>query len=231
MVPPEAQCKRLEITNRETAKALFDIKQRTMLAPFFDSSLSISDAAAATGTLPTTMLYFVRRMIDQRVLVSGESETRNGRTVRRFITAAREFYVSADIVDELLIVPERQYQHCFNEAFHYEVLRYHVQIQKVGALVHLLPNGIVQLTGTLSDEDWVPGKNGPIVTFEWSAFSLSDQDAKQLQSDLAALSAKYQKFPTGEKTYYLGLQLAPVPPCHTADRTGPIANRVKEKAK
>jgi hypothetical protein len=206
--------KRLEVRDPGAVKALFDNKQRSLLSPFFNERISIAEAAKRTDALPSTMLQFVRRMAKAGILMHVDDARRNGRKVRRYTTAADELFVAIDSAEEVLVQPERRFQQLYNEALHAEVLQHHYNVEPLGALVRCLPNGVVEMTGALGDGEWLPGRNGPIIVFEWTMLKLDTENARMFQSELAGLMLKYRNLPFGDRPFYFGLHLAPVPESH-----------------
>jgi hypothetical protein len=124
--------KRLDVRNPEGVKALFDNKQRTLLSPYFNEPVSIAEAATRADALPSTMLQFVRRMSKVGILTHVDDIRRNGRKVRRYSTAADEFFIAIDVAEDLLISPERKFQQLYNEALHTEVVNHHYGVEPLG---------------------------------------------------------------------------------------------------
>jgi hypothetical protein len=213
--------KRTTITDPGLIKALFDTNQRTMLAPFFARPVSVGEAAELTDSLSTTMLYFVRRMTTAGVLLHVDSVRRSSRRVKRYTTAADEFYVPIEAIEEELLGPQRRFQSAFNEALQTEVIRYNYEVEPTGALIRVLPTGAIQLTGALGEKDWIPGENGPAVMFDWAIVALSTESARMFQRELFALTKRYQQLPPGGTPHYVGIHFAPIPTSH---RVGQIAN-------
>jgi predicted transcriptional regulator len=206
--------KRLDVRNPEGVKALFDNKQRTLLSPYFNEPVSIAEAATRADALPSTMLQFVRRMNKVGILTHVDDVRRNGRKVRRYSTAADEFFIAIDVAEDLLISPERKFQQLYNEALHTEVVHHHYKVEPLGALVRCLPNGVVEMSGALGEGDWVPGQNGPLILFEWTMLKLNEPDARAFQHELASLTRRYRTLPFGDRPFYFGLHFAPVPDSH-----------------
>jgi hypothetical protein len=206
--------KRIEIRNSDGVKALFDNKQRTLLSPFFNEAISIAEAASRSDSLPSTMLQFVRRMNRIGILRYVDDGRRNGRKVRRYATAANEFFVPIDAAEDVLLSPERKFQQLYNEALHTEVVHHHYNIEPVGAVVRCLPNGVVEMNGALGDGEWVPGRNGPLLVFEWTMLRLDESAARAFQAELVSLTQKYRTLPFGDRAFYFGLHFAPVPDTH-----------------
>jgi hypothetical protein len=206
--------RRISITEPETVKALFDNRQRAMLAPFFAGPTTITEAADLTSSLPTTMLYFVRRMVKSGALIHVDEVRRSGKLVKRFCTAADELFMPIEAAEDVLLVPQRRYQSLFNEALSDEIVRHHYEVAPTGALVRLVENGAVQLTGAVGKGDWLPGENGPRVLFEWTMLRLRSEDAIALQQELHELMQKYRTLPFGDQDFYLGVNFAPVPATH-----------------
>jgi hypothetical protein len=206
--------KRIEIRTPDGVKALFDNKQRTLLSPFFNEPLSIAEAAGRADSLPSTMLQFVRRMDRFGILHHVDDVRRNGRQVRRFTTTADEFFIAIDAAEDVLLSPERRFQQLYNEALHTEVVHHHYEIEPVGALIRCLPNGVVEMHGALGDRDWTPGRNGPLIVFEWTMLRLDETTARAFQGELSSLAEKYRTLPFGDRGFYFGLHFAPVPDTH-----------------
>jgi predicted transcriptional regulator len=211
--PLGTQHSTIEIRNTEAIKALFDNRQRSLLSPFFQPA-SISQAAEALDALPSTMLQFVRRMVQHGVLVPVDKVRRSGKQVQRYQTVAEELFIPLELCEDLLLLPEKRFHGLYCEALKEEVLSYHYKIQPVGAVVRSLPNGVVQLDGALGPEPWVPGTIGPMVTFEWTMLRLHEQEARRFQAELAQLILRFRTLPYGDHPYYFGMHFAPVPAHH-----------------
>jgi hypothetical protein len=219
---------RLIVRDVEAVKALFDNRQRAMLAPFFLGRATVSDAASQTEALPTTMLYFVRRMVKCGLLISIDEVRRSGKPVKRYCTSAKEFLVPVDMSEDFLLYPERRFQALFNEAMRDEIVRYNYQEEPVGALIKCKPNGVVSMSGGRGAGTSEAGvsqaeasqarANGPLVYFDWSVVRLSEEDARSFQRELAALSRKYRDLPEGDRSFYVGSHFAPLPTQHPPHR-------------
>jgi predicted transcriptional regulator len=207
---------RIEVRGVEGVKALFDNKQRTLLSPFFNEALSITEAANRSAALPSTMLQFVRRMNKLGILQFVDEVRRSGKKVRRYTTTAQEFFVPIDAAEEVLLTPERKFQQLYNEALLTEVVNHHYNVEPVGAIVRCLPNGVVEMNGALGDGDWIPGRNGPRIVFEWTMLRLDEADARAFQAELVSLTQRYRTLPYGDRPFYFGLHFAPVPETHPA---------------
>jgi hypothetical protein len=210
--------KRKTITDGDAVKALFDNHQRTLLAPFFAGPISVTEAAELADALPTTMLYLVRRLVKSGILHEVDQVRRSGKLVRRYETVAREFFIPIDISNDLLVQPSRKYQQQFNEAMVEELLQHHYNVEPMGSIIRRYSNGVVAITGGVGDGYWTPGVNGPPVIFGWAVLKLSDDDAREFQMQLAELMNKFRTKPEGDRSYYAGLQFAPVPATHVQRR-------------
>jgi hypothetical protein len=215
---------RIIVTDKDTIMSLFDNRQRGMLGPFFQGPTSIADAAKQTNSLPTTMLYFVRRMEKAGVLMKHDKVRSTGKSVARYMTCADELYIPVDAAEDLMVVPERRYQTLYNEAFVHEIVSHHHEVEPLGARIRCLKNGSVDLTGNLLHGDFVPGENGPLVVFEWSTLKLDEPQAREFQAELFALIKRYRALPLGKKTFYFGLHLAPAPSHHKNSLETQIGN-------
>jgi hypothetical protein len=209
-----SRVQRLEVRDPEAAKALFDTKQRVLFAPFFAAPTTVSEAAEATSTLPSTMLYFIRRMVALGLLEVTDQVRRSGKLVNQYRAAADEYYLPIEVTEEFLLWPNRRFQNAFNEGLREEILHHHYNVAPLGALIRPAANGVVQLTGALPTGDWIPGENGPRVFFEWTMLRLDPDAAKSFLQELSELSNRYLQLPYGEDAFYVGLQFAPVPDTH-----------------
>jgi hypothetical protein len=202
-----------EVRNPEAIKALFDNRQRSLLAPFFQPT-TITEAAHAVDALGTTMLQFVRRMVRFGVLEHVDTARRSGKRVRQYQTVANELFIPIDLAEDVMMTPEKRFHALYADAMREEVVSYHYKVEPVGAVIRALPNGVVTIDGRLGKEPWVPGRSGPLVVFEWSMLGLDELDARAFQAELASLIGRYRYLPLGERPFYFGLHLAPVPDHH-----------------
>jgi hypothetical protein len=202
-----------EVRNPEAIKALFDNKQRSLLGPFFQP-VTITEAAQSLDALGTTMLQFVRRMVRFGILQHVDTVRRSGKRVRRYQTVADELFVPIDLAEDVMLIPEKRFHALYSEAMRDEVVSYHYKVEPIGAVVRALPNGVINLDGRLGKQPWVPGKSGPLVVFEWSMLRLDEAEARAFQAELVTLIDRYRHLPYGERPFYFGLHLAPVPDHH-----------------
>ncbi len=210
--------KRMVLTDLDAVKALFDNHQRTLLAPFFEGPISVTEASEQAGALPTTMLYLVRRLVKSGVLHEVDQVRRSGKLVRRYETVAKEFFIPIDVSDDLLVQPSRKYQQQFNEAMIEEMLKHHYNVESMGTIVRKYSNGVVAMTGGVGDGYWTPGVNGPPVVFGWAVLKLREEDAREFQAQLGELMNRFRNKPEGDRAFYAGLQFAPVPATHVQRR-------------
>jgi hypothetical protein len=203
-----------EVRNPQAIKALFDNKQRSLLGPFFQP-VTITEAAQALDALGTTMLQFVRRMVRFGVLEHVDTVRRSGKQVRRYQTVAHELFVPVDLAEDVMMSPEKRFHALYADAMRQEVVSYHYKVEPLGAVIRALPNGVVTVEGRLGNQPWVPGKSGPLVMFEWSMLRLDESEARAFQAELASLIERYRHLPFGERPFYFGLHLAPVPDHHS----------------
>ncbi len=211
--PAELRPHTVEVRHAEAIKALFDNKQRTLLAPFFEP-VSIAEAAVAVDALPTTVLQYVRRMVKFGVVTRIDIVRRHGKRVQRYQTVADELFVPLNLCEEVMLLPEKRFHALYTEAMREEFLRYHYNVQPIGAVVRRLPNGVIHLDGKLGPDNELPDKGGPLVTFEWSMLRLDDANAREFQAELRLLIRKFRQLPYGDRPFYFGMHFAPVPEHH-----------------
>ncbi len=108
MTTEPARPRRATISNPAAARALFDNRQRHILAPFLSGPRTISQAALETGTRLGTVAAMVSRLVSVGLLRSLDTVRQSGKVVARYAAIADELFVPLDVSEEFLMRPETQ---------------------------------------------------------------------------------------------------------------------------
>jgi hypothetical protein len=209
--------RRATISNPAAARVLFDNRQRNIFAPFLVGPRTISSVAEETGTLLGTVAAMVKRLLALGVVESVDTVRQSGKQVTRYATVADELFVPLDVSEEFLMLPEAQWHKIYLEALRHTALEHHYNVEPIGMVMSLSPQGRVSLDIDISNSPWEPPKNGPFVYFNRSALRLTREDAESLIRELIELEARYETKPVGDVDYYIGAQMVAVPPTHKAN--------------
>lgn len=192
------------------------------IEPFLGVDRSVSEAAAATGERPNTVLRRVRRLEQLGLVEVVETVPRAGRAIRRYRTTADVFFVpfeatGADSLESA--IAER-------DAYHERLLRTNVvrarteAMETYGTRIYRDARGRLQVQTALSPDAnaTLLADDMPAALSAWrDGLTLDFEDAKSLQRELFDLVLRYGRR-TGAQRYVVHVGLAPIVRDH--DRGG-----------
>lgn len=187
------------------------------LGVFLGQEKTVREAAHALGLERHRMLYWVKKLQTAGLIREVRTETHKGKTVRWFRAVADRFeipldHVEAVTLEELLghfdAMWTRHLTHELVETTHRHIEDVHhhqVWISGVGEVKIDLGTQGRGLHQHLLREDL------PAVLTHWETLSLSQEQAKQLQQELAQLISRYREN-SGGRQHLLRVALTPVQP-------------------
>lgn len=90
-----------KVNDVEVAQILADVTRARLLKPFFDSDVTLSDAARKLDIKLTTLLYHVTKFIRLGLIQVTKKEARKGKALKYYRTTAKAFFVPFDITPSL----------------------------------------------------------------------------------------------------------------------------------
>jgi hypothetical protein len=187
------------VTDPEMARLLNDPAVFRLFRPFFNRETTITAAAMQAKVTVMQMYRQVKRMSDLGLLVVAREEARKGKAIKHYRSVATKFYLPLALLPQATLE-----EHLLAED---DVWRRRL----VRSLVALNPNGMraqgvyvfrddlgrtrkvsgpAQGLGQLP-EATADGSLLPAVWADWSLVRLSDEDARSLCQEMAALFRRY----------------------------------------
>jgi len=218
----------LSIGDQLVARMVTDPATRRYLEPLLIREHSASELAAAVGVPLSTALYRIRRFIDAGLIVETRQSPRGGRPIRHYGAVADGFFVpfdatSLDAVE--LLAPEvfRPWHDLLTTNIGRAWLEASGDAGTLGFRLIVDENGVIQRDivpvaapegAPVDPQQFFMGllsNDAPAVWDTWGRLSLMPEDAKELQRELAALLARYQRRErAGARRHIVRLAMAPV---------------------
>lgn len=202
------------VTDKEAAAALIDPGSLRRLAPFIGRTLSVSQAAQASGEKPNTTLKRVRRFADLGLVVVADEVARAGRPIKLYRAVADTFFVPFEATDaESLEVALAERDRFAEQLLRRNVVKARLDsIGTWGTRIYRDARGRLQVQTALTPSSNVTSLDAgsPAVLSAWrDSLTLDFDDAKALQREMFALLQRYLK-KDGAQRYVVHLAMAPV---------------------
>ena len=204
----------MAVSSTAAARILLRPEERRFLEPFLGRELSAGQAARELGLPVEKLAYRVRALTAKGLLQVTRTVPRKGRAVTMYRGPA-EIQASLDLL------PYEDVRGFFElvdsglrDVFLGSVARL---AQRAGlrdwvVRLYRADDGGIRLDLAPDGGTWDPGvllsEKAPAVMLNWVPLALDDEQAKQLQQEMVALIARYQR-PATTSTHLLGLFLTP----------------------
>ncbi|GEM49551.1 hypothetical protein DC3_51860 [Deinococcus cellulosilyticus NBRC 106333 = KACC 11606] len=205
----------LQVHDPATVHLLTHPRSLQHLGVFLGQEKTVREAAQDLGLEPHRMLYWVKKLLSAGLIREVRTAKQQGKTIRWYRAVADRFDIplkhipSGTLEDLMGHFDAHQARHLTRELVettHRSVLdvhRHQVWIGGVGEVQLDLGTDGRRLHGHLLQEGL------PAVLTHWATLSLSQEQAKQLQQELAQVISRYQK-PSGSQKHLLRIALTPV---------------------
>lgn len=202
------------VTDPAAASALLDPTTVRHLAPFLGSELSVTEAAAATGEKPNTVLKRVRRLVDLGLLEVTQVRERAGRPIRLYSAVADVFFVPFEVTEaESLEAALAERERYAEELLRRNVVKTRMEaLGNWGTRIYRDGRGRLQVQTAVTPDANVTMLDpaAPAVLSAWrDSLMLDYEDAKAMQREMFDLLARYLD-KEGSQRYVVHLALAPV---------------------
>lgn len=200
--------------NEEQAKLLTDPAGRRWLEPFLGAEKSLSEVAAELGCALDTLLYRVRKLQHAGLVDVVRVQKRAGRPIKIYRAVADGFFVPFGLtpfaaLEERILAQTLPH----TEALAAETARMLQESAWLGSRVYRNARGEVWNDSAPLPQARRERAEALPITFDViSDLYLGDDDARQLQDELAALWSRYQaksEPPTGKRRYLFQLAFVP----------------------
>lgn len=220
----------LSIDDQTVARMVTDPTTRRYLEPLLVREHSASELATAVGVPLSTALYRIRRFIESGLVAETRRSPRGGRPIRHYRAVADGFFVPfvATPLDAVeLLAPEvfRPWSDLLTSNIARAWLEASGDAGSLGFRLAVDESGVIQRdivpvtapAGSPVDPQaffvGLLSSDAPAVWDTWGRISLMPEDAKELQRELAALLARYQRRErAGARRHIVRLAMAPVDP-------------------
>ena len=205
----------MAVSSTAAARMLLRPEERRFLEPFLGRELSAGQAARELGLPVEQLAYRVRVLTAKGLLQVTRTVPRKGRAVTMY-RGPTEIQASLDLL------PYEDVRGFFaladsglRDVFLASLARLADRAGLRDWVVRLrrADDGDIRLDLAPSGGVWDPGvllsEHAPPVAFNWVPLALGPREAKQLQHELVALIARYQR-PATPTTHLLGLFLTPL---------------------
>jgi hypothetical protein len=184
----------LTITDPKVAAFLNDTTKSRFLAPFISKERSLSEAAKIIGVKLNTMTYWVKRLLEMKLIQHTRTASRKGSSVRYYCSTADEIIVPVDLIpkESYEAVLQGQMQPMFEHLIHANV-RSALRQHPGGWNLHFSrrPDGMVWR----EDKPDLPGGRRALplpALNDWYRPVLTKEAAKRLEAELVELLERYQ---------------------------------------
>jgi hypothetical protein len=203
----------LTITSAKVAAFLNDTTKNRFIAPFIARERSLSEAATIVGVKLNTMTYWVKKMLELKLIKQTRTESRKGSSVRYYCSVAEEIIVPIDLIpkESYEAVLQEQMQPLFEHLIRVNVrsaLRQHPGLWNLH--FYRRPDGVVWR----EDKPALPGGRRALplpALNDWYRPTLTKESAKRLEHELVELLERYQAEgpQEGGKPYLAHIALVP----------------------
>ena len=204
----------MAVSSTAAARILLRPEERRFLEPFLGRELSAGQAARELGLPVEQLAYRVRALTAKGLLQVTRTVPRKGRAVTMYrapteIRAPLDLLPYEDVRGFFSLVDSG-----LREIFLASIARLADRAGLRDWVVRLYraDDGGIRLDLAPAGGAWDPSalltEAAPAVAFNWVPLALDDQQAKQLQHELIALIARYQR-QSATTTHLLGLFLTP----------------------
>lgn len=184
----------LTVTDPNVAAFLNDTTKNRFLAPFIARERSLSEAAKIVGVKLNAMNYWVKRLLEMKLIKQTRSESRKGSSVRYYRSKADEIIVPVDLIpkESYEVVLLEQMQPSFEHLIRANVRSALLQ-HPGGWNLHFFrrPDGVVWR----EDKPDLPGGRRALplpALNDWYRPVLTKENAKKLEAELIELLERYQ---------------------------------------
>ena len=213
----------LRVDDPEAARIMTDVEARRFLEPFIGQEQTISEVAAKLQVHMSSVLYRVRQFT-RLGLLTARSEPRKGRPINHYRSVADGFFVpfeATPLMTEEYLSPHTfsKLQQTLNESVGRAWMKAAGQQPKLGLHLYRNENGFLNQNIVPDPDVKQPERffdlllepDAPAVWDSWGLLQLTQQDAKELQSEIALLLGRYYPKAVTERgtEYIVRLAMAP----------------------
>jgi hypothetical protein len=204
----------ITVSETSTAAALLSPPLRGSLLPFLGRELTISQAAAETGTKLNTMYARVKKLLGLELLLVGREQPRNGRAIKLYRSTSDRYFLPYRVVpdDTRLALEEQLDSHWERELRKAIVQAREEALGDWGFEVYRGERGTLQLHPA-SEPGMLISSSDPahpaVINLWEEEISLDFHDAKALQRALYEVVKAY-KGRSGAQPYLLRIGMAPL---------------------
>jgi DNA-binding transcriptional ArsR family regulator len=191
----------LTVSDPKVAAFLNDTTKNRFMTPFIARERSLSEAAKIVGVKLNTMTYWVKKLLEMKLLQQTRTESRKGSSMRYYRSVADEIIVPADLIpkESYEAVLLQQFQPLFEHLIRISV-RSALKQHPGGWNLHFSrrPDGIVWR----EDKPDLPGGRRALpfpALNDWYRPILTKESAKRLEKELIELLERYQAKETNQK--------------------------------
>jgi DNA-binding transcriptional ArsR family regulator len=184
----------LTITDPKVAAFLNDTTKNRFIAPFIAKERSLSEAAKIVGVKLNAMNYWVKRLLEMKLIHCTRTESRKGSSVRYYRSVADEIIVPVELIpkESYEAVLLEQMQPTFEHLIRANV-RSALRQHPGGWNLHFFrrPDGVVWR----EDKPDLPGGRRALplpALNDWYRPVLTKEAAKRLEKELIELLERYQ---------------------------------------
>jgi DNA-binding transcriptional ArsR family regulator len=201
------------VTDTKVAAFLNDTAKNKFVAPFIAKEKTLSQAAKIAGVKLNTMTYWVKKLLEMKLIRQTRIESRKGSSVRYYRSVADEIIVPVDLIpkESYEAVLLEQMQPLFERLIRTNV-RSALRQHPGGWNLHFSrrPDGVVWRE---DKPDLAGGRRALLLPAlnDWYQPILTKEAAKNLEIELIELLERYQNLPSekNSKRYIAHIALVP----------------------